>query len=297
MDPGTNAKCWAAHTGYLSVEEFRFRDIVAQVKSGLWPKRASIEDEMGAGAQAMPPKPLYDLQGDVAVLTIDGVTTRGESKFGGTTSTARIRRGLRAAVADAKVESILLRVNSPGGYVDGTGELADEIHATATQTKKPVIVHVEGMAASAAYWAISGATKVYADRHARIGSIGVYAVVEDLSKAAEMAGVVVHIIKAGEAKGDGEPGTPITSEMKARWQREVDETAEMFKGAIRRGRQGALTPKQVEAVATGETWLASDAVEKGLIDGVRTIEETVAKMPRPRRARAADLGARMAAEE
>lgn len=290
MDPGTNLKCWAAHTGPLAVESARFAEIVAAVRAGRWPMKAAADFD---APDAPKPRPLYELQGDVAVMTIDGVMTRHESKFGGTTSTARIRRGLRAAVADAKVESVLFRVSSPGGYVDGTGELADEIRATAAV--KPVIAHVEGMAASAAFWAISGATSIYASEHARIGSIGVYAVVEDLSKAAEMAGVTVHVIKAGEAKGDGEPGTPVTDEMKARWQREVDETAGLFKAAIRRGRE--MTPKQVEAVATGETWLAADAVELDLIDGVRTIEETVAKMPRPRRARAADLGARMAAEE
>lgn len=285
MDPGTNAKCWAAHVGPVAVETLRFAEIVAAVKADRWPRRlASDDDEVvfDSGAKK-PEKPLYRLEGDgVAVIKIEGVMTKGESKWGGTTSTARVRRALRAAAVDSKVGSMLLEISSPGGYVDGTAELADDVAWAKGQ--KPVVAHIASIGASAAYWVASQAGKVYAHEAARVGSIGVYAVVEDLSKAAEMAGVTVHVIKAGEAKGDGEPGTAITERMIARWQREIDETAALFRSAIRKGRD--LTAKQVDAASTGETWIARDAVEMGLLDGVRTLDQAIAGMPRPRRSRA-----------
>ena len=84
-------------------------------------------------------------------------------------------------------------VDSPGGQVTGTDLLAEAIKNSAT----PIVAYIEGMAASAAYWIISGASKIVASSDLdRIGSIGTMLMVEDLKPFFEAQGVKFHEVYA-----------------------------------------------------------------------------------------------------
>ena len=76
---------------------------------------------------------------------------KGSSKFGGA-STIRVRRQIREARQDEDVEAILLVVDSPGGTVAGTDELAREVGRAAEE--KIVHAHIDDLGASAAFWAL-----------------------------------------------------------------------------------------------------------------------------------------------
>jgi protease-4 len=130
----------------------------------------------------------------VAVISLTGKLMKQQASMGGGTSTVQARRDIRAAASDPDIGAILLRIDSPGGTAAGTKELADEI--TAAKTKKPVWAYVEDMAASAAYWAASQASRIIANETALVGSIGTYGVVQDTSGMAAMEGVKVHVIRS-----------------------------------------------------------------------------------------------------
>jgi len=109
-------------------------------------------------------------------------------------------RGSQSILSDIKqsdqnpsIRSILLVVDSPGGQVTGTDLLADAI----AKCETPVVAYIEGMAASAAYWIVSGAKRIIASSDLdRIGSIGTMLLVEDLQPAFEKLGVKFHEIYA-----------------------------------------------------------------------------------------------------
>lgn len=280
--PIHNPTCFANHMGLMACEARFLRGAVDAIRSGLWQPRADIGDGTSDSSTTdRYGRPLYTIVGDgVATLRLDGPMAKAAGKYA-SASTVTARRAIRAAVADPKVGSILMVVDSPGGYVAGTQDLADDVAAANDQ--KPVVAYIEDLGASAAYWVASQAGKVYANSGAFVGSIGVFAVVQDSSKAAELAGVKVHLISTGPLKGAGADGTPVTDEMLAAWQVEVDATMAQFSGAVRGGR--GMTAKQLDAVTTGGVWPAKESIGLGLIDGIRPLDAVIAGMPKPRRPR------------
>ncbi len=210
------------------------------------------------------------LSDGVAVVALTGTLSR-DGRHGGT-STDQIRAELRTLADNPSVRKIILSVNSPGGASAGSAALHDEVVATAKQ--KPIIAFVEDLAASAAYFAIAGATKIVASRAALVGAIGTYAVIEDVSGMAANPGVKVHVIKAGEFKGAGVPGTAFSDSQQAEMQRVVNDINSQFLAAVREGRK--LTASQLKVVSDGRIWIAADAKRFGLIDEIGTFESALA---------------------
>ena len=210
----------------------------------------------------------YRVHDGLAVIDIVGTMQKQQSSFGGT-STVAVRRAVRAAAQDSDVNAILLRIESPGGAVNGTDELAAEVRKAAAV--KPVEAYIEDLGASAAYWVASQASNVWANNLAKVGSIGTYAVIHDYSAHAAQQGVKVHVIRAGAMKGAGTPGTELTSEQIANFQRLIDSTNAHFVEAVTSGRK--LPPERVKQLADGRVYLGKEAVELGLADGVKTFDE------------------------
>ncbi len=230
----------------------------------LWSDRAQQDD--GAGA--------FERAGSIAILELRGPLAKAKPWRG--TSTVDVRDRLRRALADDQVAGILLRISSPGGAFDGTKELADDVAAAAQW--KPVWAYIEDLGASAAYWIASQADRIAANEPALIGSIGTYAVVWDWTGLFEDAGIKVHLLTTGRFKGAGVPGTEITDEQLAEWQRLVEEHNEFFLAAVRRGRN--VSEQQLNRLADGRVWLAAEARRLGLIDEVGTYESVLTSFQR-----------------
>lgn len=190
-------------------------------------------------------------------------------------STLRARRAVRQAVKDQSVSAIVLHVDSPGGTVAGTADLANEVRSAAKQ--KRVVGYVEDLAASAACWVVSQCSEVYANAGtAQIGSIGTFLGLYDVSGMAEKEGVKPVVIKAGEFKAGGFPGTQISEAQIAEWQKVIDATQKQFTEAIAEGRRLSLS--QAESLVTGLTYIASEAESLGLIDGVRSFDSLIEEL-------------------
>lgn len=260
--------------GVWAIAGDRFRSLVELVNSidlTAHVARARMAESSSPAGRAPP----YEVIDGVAVIEISGPLMKAQSSLGGTSS-VMARRQVRSAAARKDVEGTLLRIESPGGTVAGTAELAEEVFRA--DLRKPVWTYFEDLGASAAYWVGSQARKVYANATALVGSIGTYAVAVDSSAAAAKEGLEVHVIRAGEFKGAGEPGTKITPEHLAEWQARVDGLNEFFLKGVARGRR--LPIERVRELADGRIHLANKAVELGLIDGVLTFDETLAQLSR-----------------
>lgn len=210
-------------------------------------------------------------EGSVAVVAIRGTMMKHQTSMGEGASTVLARRAIRAAVADKTIDGILLLIDSPGGTVAGTGDLADEVAAANKQ--KPVVAYIEDLGASAAYWVASQASKVFANAGALVGSIGTFAVLYDFSGQAGQMGVKVRVARAGKFKGMAVDGTEITDEQFAYWQGIIDKLNAQFLSGVSAGRKLPLS--KVTELADGRVHVGIEAQALGLIDGVQSYAATV----------------------
>jgi signal peptide peptidase SppA len=264
-----NPKCAANHLGVWAVHSEWFGAAFAAVQAGVWEIRAERGSEGGSDA------PDYATTPDgIAVIDVSGAITKGRSKFGGTVSSLDLRRQVRQASNDENVSAILLRIDSPGGTAAGMHELEQAIRQA--DERKPVYAHVDGSAASGAYWIASQARDVAASAMSEVGSIGAFVVLYDTSGKAALDGVKVHVVSTGAYKGIGAPGAPVTDAQLAHVQERVNDINEFFLRAVERGRAQTMTPARVREIADGRMWIAEKGREMGLVDAVRSQEETFA---------------------
>lgn len=256
--------CFASHMGIYAIEPTVGAAMAKAIADGTI--QAADHDEFERRTQTG-----FSIRNGVAVIPITGTLMKAHSKFADT-STAHVRQMLAEAMEHKSVRSIMLVIESPGGSLSGTDQLALDIRAA--NDVKPVHAHFEDLTASAALWIGVQAGTVTANRMASIGSIGAFIVVEDLSGLAAQNGIKVHVISSGKLKGAGMPGTEISSELLEALQARVDEVTESFINAVAEGRD--LDVEDVREIATGEMFNAAQAFELGLIDGVLELEDALA---------------------
>jgi signal peptide peptidase SppA len=213
----------------------------------------------------------YTVVDGVAVIEIRGAMTKYGSSMSAAPSSIESMNMLRRAARDDKAKSILMLIDSPGGTVAGTGDLAQAV-SKARQSKK-VYAYIEDLGASAAYWVASQADKVFANPSASIGNIGTYMMLKDYSRADENAGIKTVVIKAGEFKAIGIPGAPVTEEQRAELQRLVEDVNGLFVSAVKSGRK--LNKEQLAAVANGRVFIGAQAQAVGLIDGIADLSDVM----------------------
>ena len=196
--------------------------------------------------------------------------------FGGETSTEAIKAAIWAADSNPRVRSIVLVVDSPGGYTDGLAELGDAVWQARQRGATKIVAQVEGTAASAAYYVASQAHEIWANRLDMVGSIGTRASLIDVSKALEAAGVEVLSFDSGPYKSLGVDGVPATEEHKAEIQRIVDILYADFLTTVQRGRE--MSASALKPLADGRLFFAKEAKAYGLIDGIRSLSDTMRKL-------------------
>ncbi len=216
----------------------------------------------------------------VAVIPIRGVIAHrmgGMNESSGGASAERIGAMVRAAMADASVGTILLDVDSPGGTVPGISELAGELAEMKGRGTKRIVAQVNSLAASAAYWLASQADEIVSIPSGTAGSIGVFSVHQDLSKALEKEGIDVTLISAGKYKTAGNPFEPLSPDERAVMQARVDVAYAQFTKDVARGRGVSVTDVRT-GYGEGRALSAADAKKAGLIDRIATMDSTISRL-------------------
>jgi signal peptide peptidase SppA len=264
----------ADYFGIWQVHEQAFRSMVERCQG--MNLHAHVRSEAVAKQVADADNRDYELTGDgIAVFQLRGVMMKSVPSMSNGTSTVRLRQAINQARRDSQVKGGMVVGDTPGGTVKGNSDLASAF-ASFSQVK-PLYFFVEDMTASAGVSVASQATKRFAnDARALYGSMGTYTVIEDLSGMAEQLGVKVHVIRAGEYKGMGEPGSEVEEKHLAEAQRIVDSLNDGYLETIAKGTGQSIDG--VKAVADGRIILASDAVSLGLLDGVQSYEQTYAQL-------------------
>lgn len=212
----------------------------------------------------------------IAVVPIIGPILSRAGPFAeafGFISPQRIAGEIRAAAAREDLEHLVLEIDSPGGTVDGTHELAEAVRqATLALGPDRVTAHISGIGASAAYWVASQAGSVVAEPTAQVGSIGVIWVHASLERAFTEDGLDITILRRPEDKALQTPFEALAPEGRAEMERVLGQLHAQFTQAVRAGRPGADI-----AAAGGAVWLAEDAIRLGLIDRTGSILDVVAR--------------------
>lgn len=189
----------------------------------------------------------------------------------GATSSQVLATDLRTAVDDPAVLAIALDVNSPGGQVDGTSELAK--HIRAASERKPLVAYVGGRAASAAYWLASAAGAIVVDETAELGSIGVLASFVDTSERDRLEGRHEFV----SSQSPGKRPDVATDAGRALVQARVDRLAAEFIAAVARYR-GTDPATVAERFGRGDVLVGTDAIAVGMADRLGTLEGVIAEL-------------------
>lgn len=256
------------------------RDVLARRADGARWSQDEIREQMALMGvdMAAPGRNVARQAGTIAVLPITGVIQNRVSEMAessGMVGVNGLGRRFAALVANPDVKAIVLDVDSPGGMVYGTPEFAGQVFAA--REAKPVIAVADQLAASAAYYIAAAAGELYVSPSGQVGSVGVYSMHVDQSKAMEMEGLNVSLISAGKYKTEGNPFEPLSDEARDEMQREVDFYHDMFVKDLARFRGVSVSAVRAD-FGQGRVVNAQEAVRRKMADGVRTLDQVIAKL-------------------
>ncbi|CAN7169509.1 S49 family peptidase [Acidovorax sp. LjRoot118] len=213
--------------------------------------------------------------GGVAVLRMSGVIAPKANLFmqvSGGLSTQMATKQLESAVVDARVRSMVLALDTPGGSVIGTPEMAAAVHELAKI--KPIVTHSDGALASAGYWIGSAANAVYiSGPTVQAGSIGV---VIDRTFNPNSATREESIV-AGRYKRLVKSNEPLSEEARTIVQADVDYVYSLFVDAVA-GYRDTTSQQVLDRMADGRVFRGQQAIDAGLVDGVSTLDALVERM-------------------
>jgi protease-4 len=158
--------------------------------------------------------------------------------------------------------AVVVHINSPGGTTAGSEQLYDALMRL--KAKKPLVVVVEGLAASGGYITAIAADHIVARQSSLVGSIGVLFQIPNFSELMKTVGVKVEEVKSSPLKAAPNGYEPTSPEARAALESLVKDSYAWFRGMVkeRRGMDDAL----LEKVADGRVFTGRQAIELKLID-------------------------------
>ncbi len=206
----------------------------------------------------------------VAVVVAKGTIVDGERRAGeiGGDSTAAL---LRKARLDDKVKAVVLRIDSGGGSMFASEVIRAEVLALKA-AGKPVIASMSSVAASGGYWIASAANEIWAAPSTITGSIGVFGTFMTFEDTLAKIGVYSDGVATTEMAGFSIT-RPLNKKMAQVIQMSVEEAYERFLNVVADARN--MTPEQVDKIAQGRVWIASQAQELGLVDKLGNKQDAI----------------------
>lgn len=191
--------------------------------------------------------------GSIARVTIEGLIRN-----------SRQRTEALTQLADSNAKAVIIHINSPGGTVAGSEELYDSLMRL--KAKKPMVVVVDGLAASGGYIAAMASDRIMAQQSSIVGSIGVIFQFPNFTELLKTVGVQVESIKSSPLKASPNGLEPTTPEARAAVEALVKDSYDWFKGLVR-DRRG-LDEAALAKVVDGRVYTGRQALELKLIDGL-----------------------------
>ncbi len=182
-----------------------------------------------------------------------------------------LARELRRLRADASVQAVVLRVNSPGGSAIASEKIQREL--ALIRRTKPIVVSMGTVAASGGYWISTAATRVFAQPNTITGSIGVFSLVPNFKALANKNGVTFDTVKTGRYADLLTLTRPRSADELAVLQRGTDAIYAAFLERVSTARH--LSSDSVASIAEGRVWSGTDAMRIGLVDSLGGLDMAI----------------------
>jgi protease-4 len=206
----------------------------------------------------------------IAVVPVEGAMDVAQSQF--------VTYALRELEKRDEVKAVVLRVNSPGGYVSPSDEIARAVRSM-QQSGRKVVASYGDIAASGGYYCSVLADEIYAQPTTLTGSIGVIGQALVLADLMEKVGVEPIVMVA-----DGSPMKDLanqtyeawTNEDKAEYQRLLNWYYDQFFNIVEEGRGEHFESEEaLRSVCNGLAYPAPQALELKLIDAIGYLDEAI----------------------
>jgi protease-4 len=163
-----------------------------------------------------------------------------------------------------RVKALLVSIDSPGGSVAGGETLHDAIARVAA--KKPVVVTMGGLAASAGYMIALPANRIFARDATLTGSIGVLLETGELSGLLGKIGISAEVVRSGPLKDEPSLVRPLSAQGKEVLQGLVNDMYDQFVEMVAAGRH--MDVAKVRSLADGRAYTGRQALQLGLVDAI-----------------------------
>jgi protease IV len=213
----------------------------------------------------------------IAIAAIAGVGmlvspgTRGSLATSGSIARVNIEGLIRSdqdrvealeRLADSTAPAVIVHINSPGGTTAGSEQLYDAL--TRLKAKKPLVVVVEGLAASGGYITAIAADHIIAQQTSLVGSIGVLFQFPNFTDLLKTVGVKVEEVKSSPLKAAPNGFEPTSPEARAALDALVKDSYAWFRGLVKERR--GMDDELLDKVADGRVFTGHQAVDLKLID-------------------------------
>ena len=214
---------------------------------------------------------VYYAEGDI-VQDPKAATMFGNNNY---IASRKVCKDLEDLMNDDDVKAVVVRINSGGGDAYASEQMWHQM--SELRKVKPVVVSMGDYAASGAYYMSAPASWIVAQPNTLTGSIGIFAVIPDLSGlVTTKLGVRFDEVKTNRNSTFGNlMARPFNAEEKAMLQASVNRGYSLFRQRVADGRH--LTIESVEKIAQGRVWLATDALNIKLVDQLGGIDDAVKK--------------------
>jgi protease-4 len=221
--------------------------------------------------KTIPPSPKA-IEGNIAVLPIQGIISGSAQHYFSPSSSDRIVRRLKELSEKKNVKAVVLRINSPGGSVSAVQEIYEEV-LKLKKTGKKVVASIGDISASGGYYIACAADLILAEPGSLTGSIGVIMQVGNYQELFKKIGVHIQVIKSAPYKDIASPFREMTPQEKAMIQNLIDETYNQFVAVVRT-REGIDLTK-IDQITDGRIFSGSQAKTLGMIDEIGNLQTAI----------------------
>lgn len=219
-----------------------------------------------------------EIEEKIGILRLEGLVlssgSEGPLSTRGVFTANQVKRWLREIAKDKMVKGIVIEVNSPGGSPVASDEIYNAIQKL-RKTGRSVVVVMEDVGASGAYYFASAADSIIANPATLTGSIGVISEITNIQELLAKIGVNVEVYKSGEFKDLTSMYRERTDEEKALIEDYITAAYDLFITRVAAGR--GIEEKKVRELAKGQIYSGIKAKEVGLIDELGSVEDAVEK--------------------
>jgi len=207
----------------------------------------------------------------IALIHIDGPISGTGSSIDGVVTPEDVIDQLDQAANDPSVKAVLLRIDSPGGTVAASQEIAMAVE----RMEVPVVASIGDIGASGAYMVASQCDHIVAAPGSSVGSIGVIMQLTNVRGLLDKLGVEFTVITKGDLKDAGSPYRSVTTTEVALIDEQMTIAYDQFIADVAKGRD--MDEADVRELATGWAWMGTEALKLGLIDSLGNYSDALDK--------------------